>query len=92
MAIESAYRACVGDSIRAPMAMLIGSLYRGGMDADVIVHAIELTGFAPRPTPWYLKAILGRYEASGIRSMQDVMQDEHLFDERRNSEPDDLPW
>lgn len=90
MAIMSAYRANVGASITAPLAWLIGKLYSAGMDADVIVHAIEVTGYARRPSPWYLKAVLARYEEQRLFTMGDVLHDEDMYRGEKDSQ--DLPW
>lgn len=92
IAICSAYRANLGRDLNARVASLIGALVRGGMEPDVIVHAIEQTGMAPRPTPWYLRAILARYEAEGLQTMAQVVQDELEFDASKHDQTNDLPW
>ena len=74
--IRCAYTVSIGD-MTVSVASMIERYLRIGMRPDVICHAIEETGFAPRPTPHYLRAILTRYAQSGILTMDDVLMDEH---------------
>lgn len=57
-------------TIRQPMTMqvcwFLGKLLEDGMEASVILSAIHETGWAPRPSPQYLRAILLRCKNEGI--------------------------
>lgn len=74
--IRDAYTVSIG-AMSVSVASMIERFLRIGMRPDVICHAIEETGFAPRPTPHYLRAILARYAQSGILTMDDVFRDEN---------------
>lgn len=74
-AIREAYADAIGPLNRQTARMLVDAL-EGGIEPPVMLHAIEATGFAPRPSVHYLRAILRRYAASGIRTMADVERDE----------------
>lgn len=60
--------------------------YAAKMDFEVLDHAIDVTGWAPRPSKQYLAAILRRYDALGITTMEDVMRDEDEHEKRRASD------
>lgn len=68
------------------MAQRIIRRFSQVMELDVIQHAIEETGWAPRPSKQYLSAILRRYAAEGITNMEDVYRDEDRHEQRRNSD------
>lgn len=56
---------------------------KGGIEVPVIVDAIGITARAPRPTFYYLAAILNRYMAQGVRTMDDVREDKRQRDAKR---------
>ncbi|MBR2698567.1 MAG: DnaD domain protein [Clostridia bacterium] len=58
--------------LTAPIAHFIEQCLTEGMEPAVIVDAIERTGWARRPSPFYLRAILQRYRREQIRTMEDV--------------------
>lgn len=99
--IRDAYTVNIG-AMSVSVASMIERFLRIGMRPDVICHAIEETGFAPRPTPHYLRAILTRYAKSGILTMDDVMRDENRRIGEQNQANnmryqgwyggDELPW
>ena len=70
-----AYRQNIAEDIPVSVGRAIKNLHDEGMEADVIVGAIEQTGWAERPSPQYLRAILSRYQRQGIRTMADVDAD-----------------
>ena len=61
--------------LTAPVAAMIERHLNAGMEPSVILYAIEETGFAPRPSAQYLRAILTRYANFGILTQNDVMED-----------------
>ncbi len=73
--IRTAYNGSIGP-LTAPIAHFIEKCITAGMEPAVIVDAIERTGWARRPSPFYLRAILQRYLNWGIRTMEDVHGDE----------------
>ena len=68
------------------MAQRIIRRFSQYMAIDVILHAIEETGWAPRPSKQYLAAILRRYAAQGISTMEDVYRDEDQHEQNRQSD------
>lgn len=63
--ILEAYTDNVSDTMTQAVARMIEGAYQAGLTVDEIVMAIEETGFAPRPSPRYLKAILRNWIESG---------------------------
>lgn len=72
--IRTAYNGTIGP-LTAPIAHFIEKCISAGMEPAVIVDAIERTGWARRPSPFYLRAILQRYLREQIRTMEDVEGD-----------------
>lgn len=64
--IKDAYLANIADSMTGAVAHMIEQAFEKGLTASEIVMAIEETGFAPRPSPYYLKAILERWAEYGV--------------------------
>lgn len=54
-------------------------LLRRGMLPETICLAIDDTLLAPRPSAYYLRAILTRWDAAGIRTPEDVERDRLAF-------------
>lgn len=73
--IRDCYVDVLGD-LTSPVARMIERFLTMGMEAAVICNAIEETGFAPRPSPQYLRAILTRYAANDLMTLQRVLEDE----------------
>ena len=73
--IRTAYNGVCGP-LTAPIAHFIEKCLSAGMEPAVIVDAIERTGWARRPSPFYLRAILQRYLRDRIKTMDDVREDE----------------
>lgn len=48
------------------------------MDASAVKDAIEQTAFAARPTHYYLRAILRRYQNDRIRTAKDAERDRYI--------------
>lgn len=82
-AIKGAYKSCICDEIKASVAYYIENLLQWGMTAEVICNAIQETGWARRPSPNYMRAILERYRAHGIKTMAQLLHDQDEFCERK---------
>ena len=50
-------------------------LQHRGMDPNLIVEAIEQSGWAKKPTPYYMRAILNRYLDEDILTLEDLLAD-----------------
>lgn len=64
--IKNAYVENISDTMTGAVAHLIERAFDKGLEADEIVMAIEETGFAPRPSPMYLKKILENWVENGV--------------------------
>ena len=80
--IRIAYNQNIGE-MTAPVAYFVEKCIKGGMEPAVIREAIERTGWAPRPTPFYLRAILQRFQREGVRTMADVEREQIERRQRR---------
>ena len=65
-AIKMAYVENISDRVPGAVAHMIERAFASGLEADEIVMAIEETGFAPQPSPWYLKKILENWVTYGV--------------------------
>lgn len=63
--IRAAYEDNIGTLTGAAACMIEEAMMHGISPSDVIM-AIEDTGMAPRPTPYYLRAILRRWAETGV--------------------------
>ena len=82
MAIKEGYCAAIGP-LTAPVAWYLEGLIGDGMSPDVILNAIQETGWARRPSPQYLRAILERYKAHGIYTIPQLLHDQEEFAENK---------
>ena len=64
--IGEAYRANVSDTITQAAAKVIEDALRAGMEPAHVIMAIEETGLASRPSPYYLRAVLRNWAEYGI--------------------------
>ena len=85
--IRTLYREAVGYEMQPFVEKMCVDYLLQGMEKEVVLHAIELTGWAPRPSAHYLRAILRRYEDSEIYTEGDVERDEW-----RRSGEQDIYW
>ena len=83
-AIKEAYQGCIGCNISVTIAHYIENLLANGMQPEVILNAIQETGWARRPSPQYMRAILERYRSRGIKSMEQLLYDQDEFAERKH--------
>lgn len=67
--IAEAYCQTIRQNMTLQVGYYLESLLREGMEPEVILAAIQETGWAPRPSPQYLRAILQRCRAQGIYNM-----------------------
>ena len=82
MAIKEAYCSAIGP-LTAPVAWYLEGLMADGMTPEVILNAIQETGWARRPSPQYLRAILERYKAHGILTIPQLLHDQEEFAESK---------
>ncbi len=64
--IAEEYQGVLHTQITMPVIMLMERCMSAGMEPEVILAAIEATGWARRPSPQYLRAILQRCLREGI--------------------------
>lgn len=64
--IKEAYKENISDTITAAVAHMIENAVRSGLTVDEIIMAIEDTGFAQNPTPFYLRKILQTWAENGV--------------------------
>lgn len=81
-AIKQAYSSCIGE-LKASVAWYLENLMQWGMEPEVILNAIHETGWARRPTPHYMRAILERYKAWDIKTMAQLLHDQQEFAESK---------
>ena len=87
--IAEEYQGVLQTPITMPVIMLMERCMRAGMEPDVILAAIEATGWAMRPSPQYLRAILTRCLREGIMTAAAWEHNEHercITQESANSE------
>lgn len=65
-AIKIAYVENISERVPGAVAHMIEKAFANGLEANEIVMAIEETGFAPNPSPWYLKKILENWVENGV--------------------------
>lgn len=81
-ALKVTYNEVLGP-MNATVAHLLQVFMLDGMEVEVICNAIHQTAWCRRPSPQYLRAILCRYNAEGIRTMNDVLRSEAEYDSRK---------
>ena len=64
--IASCYRENISPVITRVAAQIIESALKNDMEPRVIIMAIEETGMASRPSPYYLRAVLRNWATYGI--------------------------
>ncbi len=60
--IIEAYGMNIAPQISPAVARMIEDFIAAGHTVDHVIDAIERTGFAPRPSPQYLRAVLRNYD------------------------------
>ena len=64
--IKEAYLDNISDRMTGAVANMITAAFEKGLTADEIIMAIEETGFAPHPSPAYLRRILESWAEFGV--------------------------
>lgn len=64
--IAEAYRDNISDRITAVAAGVIEEALKHGMEPATVILAIEETGMASRPSPYYLAAVLRNWATNGV--------------------------
>lgn len=64
--IAEAYRYNICSTITQAAALVIERALKNGMEPKDVILAINETGMAPRPSPYYLQAILRNWTESGV--------------------------
>lgn len=85
--IREAYIVHVGMPMTAAIAHEIEAALHDSMQPDVVLDAIQQTGSAPRPSPYYLRAILRRWRRDGIRNADQLAADKNKHEQRTTP-----PW
>lgn len=65
-AVKEAYMANISDTMTGAVAAMIEKAFSRGLTQAEVIMAIEETGFAPRPSPQYLRKILENWCDSGV--------------------------
>lgn len=64
--IAEAYRANISKEITQAAAHIIEEALMHQMEPETVILAIEETGLAARPSPYYLRAVLRNWAESGV--------------------------
>lgn len=64
--IARAYRDNINPMITGAAAGIIERALRNGMEPATVIEAIQETGMAPRPSPYYLSAVLRNWAENGV--------------------------
>lgn len=64
--IAGAYRANINTMISKAAAGIIERALKAGMEPATVILAIEETGMASRPSPYYLSAVLRNWAQNGV--------------------------
>lgn len=64
--IAQSYRDNIAPQITKAAAVVIENALKNGMEPQTVIMAIEETGLASRPSPYYLRAILRNWAENGV--------------------------
>ena len=64
--IVSSYKANINEWISGAAASIIEDALKHGMEPATVILAIQETGMAPRPSPYYLAAVLRNWAENGV--------------------------
>ena len=64
--IRESYEDNLGIRMTLVVARMIEQAVKDGLTVDEVILAIEETGFAPSPSPYYLRAILKHWTETGL--------------------------
>ena len=66
--------------------------YVEGMRPSVVIEAAKVTGDAPRPTPYYMRAVLRRWLRDGILTDDALAADKAAYEQQRAATSADDWW
>ena len=92
MAIRDAYVTYVGQPMTAMVAHEVEAALAGGMRPSVVIDAAKVTGDAPRPTPYYMRAVLRRWLRDGILTDDALAADKAAFEQQQAAAPSKAWW
>lgn len=92
MAIRDAYVTYVGQPMTAMVAHEIEAALAGGMRPSVVIEAAKVTGDAPRPTPYYMRAVLRRWLRDGVLTDDALAADKAAFEQQQAAAPSKAWW
>lgn len=92
MAIRDAYVTYVGQPMTAMVAHEVEAALADGMRPSVVIEAARVTGDAPRPTPYYMRAVLRRWLRDGILSDDALAADRAAYEQQRAATSADDWW
>ena len=91
-AIRNAYVTNVGQQMTAMVAREIEEALAEGMRPSVVIEAAITTGNAPRPTPYYMRAVLRRWRRDGILTDDALAADRAAFEQQQARAPERSWW
>lgn len=92
MAIRDAYVTYVGQPMTAMVAHEVEAALAEGMRPSVVIEAARVTGDAPRPTPYYMRAVLRRWIRDGILTDDALAADKAAFEQQQAAAPSKAWW
>ena len=92
MAIRDAYVTYVGQPMTAMVAHEVEAALAEGMRPSVVIEASRVTGDAPRPTPYYMRAVLRRWLRDGILTDDALAADKAAFEQHQATAPCKAWW
>lgn len=92
MAIRDAYVTYVGQPMTAMVAHEVEAALADGMRPSVVIEAARVTGDAPRPTPYYMRAVLRRWLRDGVLTDDALAADKAAYEQQRAATSADDWW
>lgn len=92
MAIRDAYVTYVGQPMTAMVAHEVEAALADGMRPSVVIEAAKVTGDAPRPTPYYMRAVLRRWIRDSILTDDALAADRAAFEQQQAATPNKAWW
>lgn len=92
MAIRDAYVTYIGQPMTAMVAHEVEAALADGMRPSVVIEATKVTGDAPRPTPYYMRAVLRRWLRDGILTDDALAADKAAFEQQQAAAPNKAWW
>lgn len=92
IAIRDAYVTYVGQPMTAMVAHEVEAALDEGMRPSVVIEAARITGDAPRPTPYYMRAVLRRWLRDGILTDDALAADKAAFEQQQAAAPNKAWW